>query len=243
MSSIRGGPGAQRDFCGVDNDRCTFFRSRSHGQGNLRLSTTSSQCQGNQGQKLGVTHRQSSFRSDVTIPSLLRLSTADDLRDRRLGNVLPSGFAFMPTMPDWRSGSSADFIPLRRASTMPQSPWLSTACCLGLILMITACSSASDEGITAISRDAIPAAASQPPASLPVTRATAAGYAWIALGENIAQGQTAPEQVMQSWMASEGHRSNILNPVFEEIGVGDAIAPRTGNPYWVQLFGCGAVTP
>jgi uncharacterized protein YkwD len=79
--------------------------------------------------------------------------------------------------------------------------------------------------------------------STPATRASAAGYAWIALGENIAQGQSTPEQVMQSWMTSEGHRSNILNPIFENIGVGYAISPRTGNSYWVQLFGRGADTP
>jgi len=49
-------------------------------------------------------------------------------------------------------------------------------------------------------------------------------------GENIAMGQRSPESVMQGWMNSEGHRSNILNPSFTSIGVGYY------NGYWVQLF-------
>lgn len=51
-----------------------------------------------------------------------------------------------------------------------------------------------------------------------------------AAGENIALGQRSPEAVMQSWMKSAGHRSNILNPNFTSIGVGYY------NGHWVQLF-------
>lgn len=54
------------------------------------------------------------------------------------------------------------------------------------------------------------------------------GYA----GENIAYGQTSPEQVMQAWLNSEGHRKNILSKDFRSIGVGYA---ADGN-CWVQLF-------
>ena len=49
-------------------------------------------------------------------------------------------------------------------------------------------------------------------------------------GENIAQGQTSPEQVMNSWMNSPGHRKNILGSQFNSIGVG-----YYGGA-WVQLF-------
>jgi len=49
-------------------------------------------------------------------------------------------------------------------------------------------------------------------------------------GENIALGQKTPEQVMNDWMNSEGHRANIMNPNFKYIGVG-----VDGNA-WTQLF-------
>ncbi len=51
---------------------------------------------------------------------------------------------------------------------------------------------------------------------------------WAA--ENIARGQSTPEAVMRSWMNSRGHRANILNPRYKEIGWG-----RSGN-YWCVVF-------
>lgn len=54
-------------------------------------------------------------------------------------------------------------------------------------------------------------------------------------GENIAMGQTTAWQVMQGWMNSSGHRQNILNPNFTEIGVGYAEG-GTGKYYWTQMF-------
>lgn len=54
-------------------------------------------------------------------------------------------------------------------------------------------------------------------------------------GENIAAGQTTAAAVMQSWMNSPGHRQNILNGSFTQIGVGYA----TGGSYrfyWTQMF-------
>lgn len=49
-------------------------------------------------------------------------------------------------------------------------------------------------------------------------------------GENIAWGQRSPEEVMQDWMNSEGHRANILNPNFTGLAV------ATDDGYWVQMF-------
>ncbi len=54
-------------------------------------------------------------------------------------------------------------------------------------------------------------------------------------GENIAAGQQTPASVVQAWMNSEGHRKNILNSSFSQIGVGYA----SGGPmqhYWTQMF-------
>lgn len=54
----------------------------------------------------------------------------------------------------------------------------------------------------------------------PQDRVTAAGYAWNAVGENIAAGYGTPEVVMDAWMNSSGHRANILSSTFRETGVG-----------------------
>ncbi|WP_024756644.1 CAP domain-containing protein [Streptomyces exfoliatus] len=68
----------------------------------------------------------------------------------------------------------------------------------------------------------------------PGERVTAAGYPWSTYGENIAMGQSTPEEVMDSWMNSPGHRANILNCDFKEIGIG---IHSSGGPYWTQVFG------
>ncbi|MFJ6929229.1 sigma-70 family RNA polymerase sigma factor [Streptomyces nigra] len=69
----------------------------------------------------------------------------------------------------------------------------------------------------------------------PGQRITAAGYRWSTYGENIAMGQQTPEAVMESWMNSPGHRANILNCSFKDIGVGVHEGP--GGPWWTQNFG------
>ena len=55
-----------------------------------------------------------------------------------------------------------------------------------------------------------------------------------ACGENIAYGYSTPQQVMNGWMNSSGHRANILDPDFTEIGIGFVQEGRTC--YWVQVF-------
>lgn len=61
------------------------------------------------------------------------------------------------------------------------------------------------------------------------------GIAYSAAAENIAAGQTTPQAVVQSWMNSSGHRANILNPNYTQIGVGYAKGGSYGY-YWVQQF-------
>ena len=53
-------------------------------------------------------------------------------------------------------------------------------------------------------------------------------------GENLAYGQRSPSAVVQAWMASEGHRKNILNDAFDHIAVG--LYEKDGVLYWSQLF-------
>lgn len=67
------------------------------------------------------------------------------------------------------------------------------------------------------------------------TALSTAGVQYRGAGENIAYGQKTPEQVMQGWMNSAGHRANILNESFTSIGVGH-YRSAAGVDYWTQLF-------
>ena len=58
------------------------------------------------------------------------------------------------------------------------------------------------------------------------------GLTYRTVGENIAYGYPTPQAVVNSWMNSEGHRKNILNPSFTQIGVGYV---SQGN-HWTQMF-------
>lgn len=69
-----------------------------------------------------------------------------------------------------------------------------------------------------------------------VSRAGMVRYPYVAIGENIAQGQRTAEEVVKAWMDSRGHRANLLSPDFREIGVGQAVHQRQGR-FWVQIFG------
>ncbi len=61
------------------------------------------------------------------------------------------------------------------------------------------------------------------------------GIRFTAAGENIAWGQRTPQEVMNGWMNSPGHRSNILNSNYTQIGVGCA-KDSSGRTYWTQMF-------
>ena len=54
------------------------------------------------------------------------------------------------------------------------------------------------------------------------------------IGENIAMGQRSPEEVMNAWMNSPGHRANILNGGYTHIGVGICSGC---SKHWTQTFG------
>lgn len=61
------------------------------------------------------------------------------------------------------------------------------------------------------------------------------GVSYKSAGENIAAGQQTAEQVMNDWMHSSGHRANILNSDYTELGVGYVKGGSYGTE-WVQLF-------
>jgi uncharacterized protein YkwD len=74
------------------------------------------------------------------------------------------------------------------------------------------------------------------PYPTPRVRAEAAGYAWNALGENLALGFTDAPSAVAAWMESPGHRANILAGGYSETGV--VLAPdASGRLIFVQTFG------
>jgi serralysin len=84
--------------------------------------------------------------------------------------------------------------------------------------------------------------------SSPWDRAEMFGYGMTAMGENIAAGQTTPAAVVEGWKNSPGHRANMLNASYTEIGVGyEFWVADTGSVnyshYWTQFFGGGDRNP
>lgn len=66
------------------------------------------------------------------------------------------------------------------------------------------------------------------------------GYAYVVLGENLALGDFDNDQALvDAWMASPGHRANILNNKYTEIGVAVGKGNFQGHETWiaVQAFG------
>lgn len=59
-----------------------------------------------------------------------------------------------------------------------------------------------------------------------------------ACGENIAAGQATPEEVMNSWLGSAGHKANILSPEYTKMGLGYSVGLSNGQyrGYWAQEF-------
>lgn len=58
------------------------------------------------------------------------------------------------------------------------------------------------------------------------------GLSYRTAGENIAYGQRTPQAVVNAWMDSNGHRANILNASYKQIGVGYV----ANGHYWTQMF-------
>jgi uncharacterized protein YkwD len=68
-------------------------------------------------------------------------------------------------------------------------------------------------------------------------RVTNAGYVWNAVGENIAAGQRTLAAVMDGWLDSPGHCSNIMSPAYTEFGAGVYFVDGSIYPlYWTQVF-------
>jgi len=74
--------------------------------------------------------------------------------------------------------------------------------------------------------------------SMPANRALRAGYNWLAVGENIAEGAANAEVVVQGWLQSPGHCVNIMSPQYREMGLAYFTDfAHKGDIYWAQTFG------
>ena len=62
-----------------------------------------------------------------------------------------------------------------------------------------------------------------------------AGVKYSYWGENINEKQATVSSTMKSWMASKGHKANILGENFDSVGFGRA-KDKSGSYTWVQMF-------
>lgn len=75
--------------------------------------------------------------------------------------------------------------------------------------------------------------------SSPYTRIIEAGYRFRYAGENIAAGYATAQQVVSAWMNSPGHRANILNAGFCEVGIGYIYESGSFyRNYWTLTLAC-----
>jgi uncharacterized protein YkwD len=73
-----------------------------------------------------------------------------------------------------------------------------------------------------------------PSGETPANRINATGYAWQALGENIALGQPTEAAVMAAWLKSAGHCNNIMSSNFTEVAVAQFDSSK--GVYWTMVL-------
>lgn len=74
--------------------------------------------------------------------------------------------------------------------------------------------------------------------SAPADRVARAGYAWKAVGENVAAGQYTAKEVVDGWLSSPGHCGNIMDPDYTQMGVAYVSNPKQEiGIYWAQVLG------
>jgi uncharacterized protein YkwD len=74
--------------------------------------------------------------------------------------------------------------------------------------------------------------------SMPADRVLRAGYNWLSVGENIAEGAANAEVVVQGWIKSPGHCANIMSAQYQEMGLAYFTdSAHKGDIYWAQTFG------
>jgi uncharacterized protein YkwD len=76
-----------------------------------------------------------------------------------------------------------------------------------------------------------------PDGSTPASRVTHAGYAWQAVGENLAAGVPTAEEAVAGWLHSPAHCQNLMDPRFTDMGVAYTVNPKDPSViFWTQVF-------
>jgi uncharacterized protein YkwD len=74
--------------------------------------------------------------------------------------------------------------------------------------------------------------------STPAERVLRMGYKFRATGQNIAAGQSTPEDAVAGWIKSPPHCANLMNSAYTEMGVAFAVDRNSElGVYWAQDFG------
>lgn len=63
------------------------------------------------------------------------------------------------------------------------------------------------------------------------------GYRYSTAGENAATNYYSPADLVKAWFDSSGHKANLLNPDYEDLGVGFSVDLKSGTTYWIQNLG------
>lgn len=71
----------------------------------------------------------------------------------------------------------------------------------------------------------------------PGSRASAEGYCWSFIAENIACGQQTGPSAFLAWACSRPHYRNLVSPEVRELGIGIARNRQTNQAYWVMMLG------
>lgn len=74
----------------------------------------------------------------------------------------------------------------------------------------------------------------------PWTFVSSAGYNYVVVGENLAKDFSSDAGVMAAWMASPGHRANVLKPEFRDVGIAVVSGSLSGSPTTLVVAHYGA---
>lgn len=73
--------------------------------------------------------------------------------------------------------------------------------------------------------------------STPAQRVEKVGYLWLTVAENIAAGARTADEVVEGWLNSPGHCTNLMGPMYTQMGIAYAVEEKsTAGIYWAQEF-------
>lgn len=163
----------------------------------------------------------------------VRISTPDHFASIALGLMYPISYSKLPALPTLTSAQSQqvalayekqNFDLTNSARKRAQLPLLSWDAQVAAV----ARSHSADMAVNNYFSHTSPSTGS------PFDRLEEAGISFWYAGENIAYGQLDGVEVHMGWMNSAGHRKNLLNANFKQIGIG--VVAQSGKRFYTQNF-------